>query len=177
MNKQKFYTAIGPHKLNQEQGILVERVTGILVSQGYGMRSIGGDGFDTHAFLGVISANGKYEITIPWIGFSGLAESEDGESPIIKAVNHLPNYIEVFKEVQRAFPNMCKTAGEDLFATSHLMTLLGRDLQSPAAFMLTMDLKSKNTTRAMTMAKEFNIPVFDLLQPQTLDELEAFISK
>lgn len=29
----------------------------------------------------------------------------------------------------------------------------------------------------MTMAKEFNIPVFDLIQPQTLDELEAFISK
>lgn len=167
------YAGIGARKTPAEVLALMERVARRLAARGYTLRSGGAEGADSAFEAG---ADAK-EIYLPWRGFrnnaSELFDLKNGSQAAAIASKHHP-----------AWANLSQ--GEKKLHTRNVFQVLGQGLNQPADFVLcwTPDgaesaaQRSRNTGgtgMAIAIATEFNVPVFNMANPGSLDRLSQFL--
>jgi len=162
----KFYAGIVSR---ETPPLILEQMTMLafsLESAGYCLRSGGASGADEAFEYG---ADTK-EIFFPWPGFAqcdGIVVSETSEI-----------YFEaedIAKQVHPAWRKL--TQGGRRLHTRNVFQVLGRDLETPSRFVVAWTRGGKligGTATALSIAMNHNIPIFNLADGHTNDEILAF---
>lgn len=150
----KFYTGIGARDCPTE---ILDRITKIckwLALKDYTLRSGGANGCDSAAEKGCDLANGEKEIYLPWKEFNGSHSNlvvKDKRAFEIAAKYH-PNY-----------NNLSQGAKSLQARNSH--QILGQNLDIPSQFVICYTkngLDVGGTSQALRIARDYNIPIFNL---------------
>jgi len=160
----KFYTGIGSRNTPTDILALMTEIAKVLDNDKYILRSGGAGGAD-EAFE---SATPCKRIYLPWSGFNG--KQYNGKEYLV------PSYNEQW--VLDYHPNShYLTAGMMKLMSRNTYQVLGDDLNTPSAFVVcwTSDGKaSGGTGQALRIAKDFNIPIYNLYNDE---ELETIVKK
>jgi len=159
----KFYAGIGSRETPITLEPSISQIVTELNSQGYTLRSGGADGADTFFERHAI----KKEIYLPWRSFNRNNS------------NLYTLTAEAFALAEKYHPAWDKLsqAGKKLMARN-CYQILGRDLKSPVDFVVcwTKDgHASGGTGRALRLAEDLNIPVYNLYWQDDLLKLPSRI--
>lgn len=158
------YAGIGsrqtPDEIGKYMTSLAERLRGVLT-----LRSGGADGADSFFEAG---AGEDKEIYLPWRDFNG---------------NHSPLYgvcsrAESLARKYHPAPHRLNGGTLKLMARNSYQ-VLGRNLDDPVEFVICWTPEgsgSGGTGQAIRIAKDYQIPVFDLGSPETRLRLEEFLA-
>lgn len=133
---------------------------------GFCLRSGGADGADI-AFENGVTYN--KQIFLPWNGFNG--RQENGMTYIIPEEN-----LEYVKKYHPAAHRL--KPGALKLMSRNTNQVLGPDFKTPSEFVLcwTKDGKSSGGTgQALRIAKDHNIPIFNLFNKNTLSEFKTYM--
>lgn len=159
----RYYAGIGSRKTPESLKEEIQEIVEFLESQNYILRSGGADGADL--FFEEFAT--RKEIYLPWKGFNG--SDSDLFSPS-------PDSHEIAKKYHPAWDRL-SSAGQKLMArNSH--QVLGIELETPSDFIVcwTEDGKMKGgTSQALRIAKDINIPIFNLYDGDTLTYIKNFL--
>ena len=173
MNSYKPYAGVG--NPDTPYGILTQmtQLAGRLEDMGYTLRSSGGQGGDEAFSKGTTNK----EIYIPWKKFNGYPDK-----PFCEITEDAKLIVKPFSP---AFDTLKPAVQLIIASKAHL--ILGPDLQSPVKFLVcwTPDGadKSGNCTAktgfggtAIKVAASLSIPIFNLKNADSMQELNKFIS-
>lgn len=161
----KYYSGIGSRETPQHICIIMEQEARRLDAMGYVLRSGGADGADTAFEKGATTK----EIYIPWHGFNGRFDA---------IVPEIQKAVHIAKTIHPAWGAM-GPGGKKLHARN-VFQVLGMDLETPVEFVLFWSKVYKGepiggTRTAVMLARERNIPTFNLLEDDTLWKYREFI--
>lgn len=159
----KFYTGIGSRSTPEE--IIAEMISWgtLLAKKGYILRSGGADGADSAFEQGCDLVKGQKEIYLPWKGFN------NNKSELYKVSKEA---LELASRIHPAW-GQCSFGAKKLHGRN-CYQVLGENLNSTSEFLIcwTLDGKSKGGTRtAIELAKQNNIPVYNLAIQEHTDKL------
>lgn len=162
------YTGIGSRKTPEMLLIHMTQIAEYLSSK-WTLRSGHADGADMAFEVG---CSGSKEIYVPWPTFNGCTDCIDPSTFI--------NYQEAMTIAENLHPNWaaCKQGVRKLH-TRNVYQILGKDLNTPTDLVIcwTPDGKdSGGTGQALRLARELNIPVFNLFNPQCEVDLPLYIT-
>lgn len=164
--KTMFYAGIGSRETPAYLFPIINRIVFKLEGMGYVMRSGGANGADTFFERSITDTCNK-EIYLPWKGFNG------NTSPLYGVCDAARELGKKFHPV-----NLTKQSVIDLMARN-CYQVLGRDLNTPSKFVLcwTKDGKdSGGTGQAIRVAHAYNIPVFNLYNPEkAIESLKRYL--
>ena len=169
----KYYTGIGSTKTPNEICEYMTKVAYFLGRKNYILRSGHAPRADYAFETGCDLAKGEKEIYIPWKGFNGSNS------------NLIVNDPNAFNMAERFHPYWNGlTQGVKKLHARNCHQVLGQDLNTPTEFILCWTKNGKGsggTGQALRIAKEFNIPIFDLGRYDKLnnvkEEIVLFLSK
>ena len=169
------YTGIGSRETPDEYLDECFALAGDLASNGLTLRSGGAPGADQAFEEGAAVMDGPREIYLPWPGFEAKAREKirdlDCEFPEPTAEAYV-----MAKEYHPRWGAL-SYGGRKLMARN-VHQVLGLDLLTPSLFILcwTKNGSGKGGTgQALRIAKDFNVPVYDLGLDQPQEEVIAFI--
>lgn len=156
----KYYAGIGSRETPKDVCFLMTAIAKRLASLGYTCNSGGADGADAAFERGAVI---NRQIFLPWDGFNGrniqnLTKLHGEGSYLVPPFNG---------DLVRKYhpkPDALSDAGWK-FMSRNSYQVLGKDLNTPVEFVLcwTKDGKaSGGTSQAMRIAKDYNIPIFNL---------------
>jgi len=163
------YAGIGSRETPPEIIVTMLNIGKYLAKEKWILRSGGADGADTAFETGCDSEQGQKEIFLPWKNFnkndSSLFEISGGA-------------IELAQKYHPAWGRL-KQGAQKLMARN-VYQVLGYDLKSPSDCIVcwTSDGEpSGGTGQAIRIATDFNIPVFNLWNNESVDKFKKFIKK
>lgn len=165
----KTYAGIGARATPKVVLAQMYTISRKLYYMGYTLYSGGADGAD-RAFE---EGSGKSLIFLPWDGFNNrkVSYTRDNIEYLVPQMN--------FELVQKYHPKPDKLSAKGRCLMSrNSYQVLGPDLKSPVDFVLcwTKDGKaSGGTGQALRIAQDYNIPVFNLKNENTLYDLRNFL--
>jgi hypothetical protein len=174
----KYYAGVGSRKTPYPMLMLMHALADKFEDQGYTLRSGGASGADT-AFQEGVKGSAK-EIYLPWKGFNKL--KDDPENNQIVITNH-----PLFEEAQEKAKSYHKKWDElkpfiQNLHTRNLFIVLGDDLNTPCEFMVCWapwygkgPLVQGGTGVAVRMARDNEIPVYNLLHEEHLKRMEKIV--
>lgn len=183
MKDTKHFTGVGSRQTPEPILQLMRGMSKKLCSLGWVLRSGGAEGADEYFERGWLDSNKeshtdlKAEIYLPWDNFNGKKIDE---------VNYL-GYTQrqmmdawyIVKEVHPAPGRL--TGGAKALHIRNIFQVLGRDLNTPSKFVVgyaPVDSKGNpkgGTATAFRLAKDWGIPVFNLVYSEFKDRLQSFV--
>ena len=162
MNNSLIYAGIGSRDTPVEILYIMAMIAQQMGKDGWTLRSGHAWGADAAFENGAISVNGKKQIFVPWYGFN--------HAPIDN-----PDYIrpkptpELMEFSSKFHPNWrkCNDAAK-LLHMRNACQILGLDGDAPASLVICWTREGKGgggTGQALRIAKAYNIPIFDLGDP------------
>ena len=153
---------------------ILEEMTNIgfnLAKLGWTLRSGHADGADLAFEDGAIQAGGNTEIFVPWPSFNDRFKGAD----LICA----PYNAEAEEVASRYHPNWaaCSQAAKKLH-TRNVYQIAGLDLSTPVEMVICWTKNASGaggTGQAIRIAKDLNIPIFDLADQTCWKELDQFV--
>ena len=149
----------------------IKRVAEMLEKEGYTMRCGGMEGCEDY----FEKATTRHEIHVPWNGFN------DKQSKFYFTSNHAKELAGRFQPGYDGLKPVIQT-----FLAKNVRMIMGKDLKSPAMFMVTWSedgaetiqeksIKTGNTGHAIAVASAIKIPVFNLAKPDAESRLKQFL--
>ncbi len=135
-----------------------------LARKGLTLRSGGAHGADAAFETGCDKAHGRKEIFVPWNNFNDRA-----------MLYPLPQRAFVIAEHFHPAWQHCSGGAKKLHARNCLQ-VLGPDLDTPSDFIVCWTKQSGGTQQALRIAKAYDIPVFNLIEPDALHKLLVFLA-
>lgn len=184
-----YYTGIGSRKCRKLPHVMkaLYDIAEILSKQGYTLRSGGADGADTAFELGakerlIRSPKQLYDIFLPWPGFNGRSTTDrlnyHGNVPMILD----PMARDMAKGIHRHWDSL--KSGAKQMHTRNVYQVLGADLDTPSDFLVCYaeaddeGIPKGGTRTAWVLAKQYNVPCFNLALPfDKLDFIELMSVK
>lgn len=154
MNSNKRYAGIGSREVPKEYLELIEEIALFLARKGFILRSGGAEGSDKAFERGCDKMSGEKEIWLPWAKF------EDNDSKLIVKDKRA---FEIAKKYHPYFDKLSDGAKKLQARNSH--QVLGESLEDPVLFIVCYTKNgsgSGGTGQALRIAKDLNIPIFDL---------------
>lgn len=166
------YAGIGSHKTPPHILDDMESLAIDLSSDGWTLRSGGANGADTAFELGALRNTRSAEIMLPWNGFNGRW--------IVNDVYYIPINQISLEIAERFHPawHHCSSAARKLHARN-VHQILGINLDSPVEFVVCWTpnaSRSGGTGQALRIAEHYNIPIFDVADPDQVDALSSFLN-
>lgn len=146
---------------------LMTEITIFLYGKGFILRSGGAGGADT-AFEAGVPKDAYKEIYLPW-------ESFKGNSSKLYGVGH--DAIDLAKKYHPAWERLGKYARRLIARNGY--QVLGEDLNTPAKFVVCWTVGGKlkgGTAQALRIAKDYNIPVFNLGKDKDLNHIKVCLN-
>ncbi|MFZ4217025.1 hypothetical protein ACEV6Q_04065 [Enterobacter ludwigii] len=171
----KYYTGVGSRDTPSDVLELMMKVARKLAMQGWVLRSGGAGGADTAFLRGAIDAGGVYENYVAWKGFSK------------EFTEILPDYeksLNVLSSVENLNPRIYSRSLKDSVLRLHsrnVNQVLGMNLSTPSKFVILyapedgINKVTGGTNTAYQVAKQFDIPVFNLYKSVDRSRLELFL--
>lgn len=169
------YAGIGSRKTPEPVLKYMRRLAYRLAELGFLLRSGAASGADTAFEDGCFAANGQSEIWLPWKNFNNHLDT------IYK-----PNreHFHIAKRIHPAWENLAR--GPRALHSRNIGQILGLDLVSPVDFVVcwtpdgcicSQDRKSTTggTGTAIAVASDHGIPVFNLANPNAVQNINAFV--
>lgn len=175
--KQLTYAGIGSRQTPPDIMEMMFEIADTLAKRNWILRSGHADGADLAFEKGCIEGEGKKEIYLPWNGYNGHVENYED----YLTHSSLPAHQEAMKMAQNFHPNWSAlTLGGRLLQARNSYQMLGQHMslieKSDMVICWTKNGKrSGGTGQALRLAVHYDIPIFDLALPDTLDRLEQFI--
>lgn len=176
-SKPKYYAGIGSRNTPPVVGLLMKKLAVILAHQGYILRSGAAKGADNFFEQGCLAANGPKDIYLPFPNFSGHPSRLNvvGRSALDLSAKFHPAW------------HKCDLNARKLHARNAYQ-VLGTDLQTKAIMVVcwtkdgcisgkTRSYDTGGTGQAISIATEYNIPVYNLARPDHWAKLEAYVNK
>lgn len=157
------YTGIGSRKTPHKVLGIMYGIGASLAKRGDTLRSGAADGADSSFESGCDLLNGLKEIYIPWRGFN----NKEGIY-----VSDVTQAKEIASKIHPAW-DKCSDGARSLHARN-VFQVLGADLLTPTEFVVCWTPKGEDsggTRTAIVLAKENNIPVYNLAKKEDINEL------
>ena len=152
MTEPIYYAGIGSRKTPQAILIQMKVLAFILAEKGFVLRSGGADGADSAFEQGCDRINGVKEIYLPWKRFN------ENESPLFEPDSSIRKYASQFHPVWETLSFSVKQ-----LHARNCQQVLGKDLQSPSAFVLCWTSPNHGgTSQAIRVAEANGIPVINM---------------
>lgn len=174
-----FYAGIGSRQVPREIIDDMTSIARLLEKRGWRLRSGGAHGSDLAFQLGTQVR----DIYIPWNGFNGFYDSMTGFIDVTKK----NNYREAELLAKKYHPKGAGLKGTGLkFMARNAYQVLGDDLNTPSEMIIcwtpdgvetTTTNKTGGTGQAIRMAIDLNIPVFNLYNQSSLEEVRKWFEK
>jgi len=169
-----YYAGIGSRQTPEEVLKIMDQLGYILAKKGFILRSGAAEGADSSFEKGCDRANGKKEIYLPWKGFN------NSQSDMF--YDNLPSIAE---EIAFQYhPNLYKcTFGVIKMMTRNTCQVLGKDCKTKSNFIICYCEVDSNgnekggTSQAIRVAKDKQIPIFNLFYKEKLNELKEYIKE
>ncbi|MFW6035966.1 MAG: hypothetical protein ACOCRZ_06900 [Halothermotrichaceae bacterium] len=169
MKKAAYYTGIGSRDIPTEIADVLEELGYCLARKGYILRSGASPGADTAFELGVVRAEGKFEIYLPWAEFA----KRSGQQGYIDTES-LPNYskaVNIARKYHPDFESLTEKSKKLIIRDGY--QVLGRDLKTRSKFIVcwTEDActndrqrteKTGGTGQAISIGSDLTIPIFNI---------------
>ena len=149
----KFYTGIGSREVHSHVIKMAILIAQELVKYGFILRSGGAEGMDFAFEWGCDKAGGRKEIYLPWKDFNNNKSHLYSPSPLA---------FEYASEFHPNWKNLSEGSKKLHARNSH--QILGFDLETPSRFVICYSDGSGGTEQALRIAKELNIPVYNLFE-------------
>ena len=165
----KYYTGIGSRETPREILSLMAKIATKLELDGYILRSGGASGADIAFERGIADSKNK-EIYIPWNGFNNNYTGIIGSNQ--------KGALELASKVHPAW-HRC-SAGAKKLHTRNAFQVLGSDLNIPSKFIICWTKNGQEvggTAIAIKMAKLNKVPVYNLWNKVTFDQLTKYVEK
>jgi len=159
---KRIYAGIGSRQTPEEVLELFNNIAVYLAIQGFILRSGGANGADSAFEMGCDNKQGEKEIYIPWKNFNN--------SPSEFVVNN-PDAEALARKYHPYFDRL-KPGAKKLMARNSCQ-VLGSNLDTPSDFVICWTPEGKGeggTGQAIRIAKDYNIPVFDVGGYENIDE-------
>lgn len=160
-----YYTGVGSRETPKETMKLMTSLAQLCRKSGFTLRSGGAGGADTAFEVG---AGNLKEIYLPWKGFNGN-----------KSLLFNPSF-EATEIARKIHPSWKKlTSGAQKLHSRNVHQVLGKNLDTPSSFLIAWTEGAKEvggTRTALVLAKQNNIPIFNLGHPPDYDLAERFIN-
>jgi len=157
------YTGIGAKDTPPAMLAIIEKLAAYMARQGYVLRSGAAEGASTGFEKGCVEANGKKAIYLPWRGFNGNNST----------LYNLPERaLSIVKDFNPAWSTLSES-GKKLQAR-YALALLGPELTTPSMCVICYTAGGKQkggTGQALKIAKNHNIPIFDLGEYETTPDI------
>lgn len=174
----KIYAGIGSRETPPEVIEWMETLGEQLALAGWTLRSGFADGADNAFARGAERGNGAMELYVPWPGFNDAPT----DHPAIICSQDLPLEIQNhMHDIAEAFhPNWtaCSPAAKKLHARN-VPQIIGRDLSTAVACVICWTPGGKHgggTGQAIRIAKNLQIPIFDLFNERDRELLVTFVN-
>lgn len=164
INNNMIYTGIGSRKSPDDILAKMVKIGNYFAKQNFTLRSGGAKGADSAFELGCDQASGNKEIFLPWKNF------ENKQSEFYEISNEA---LDIAKRFHPAW-NKLKQGAQKLHARN-CYQILGYDLKTPTNFVLCYTGKNGGTQQALRVAKEYNIPIFNMINNDWNTRLKDFL--
>lgn len=174
----KHYTGIGSRETPQTMCWFMHEVAFKFAQEGWILRSGGADGADKAFEEGCDEAGGDKEIYIPWNGFSGRNNSEQGVYLLGEGVEASARRI--VHEIHPAPDKLTK--GALALHARNCYQVAGLELKLPSRMLLCYAKTDKNgdalggTRTAWMYAKQFAIKSFNLYIPEHYQRVKEWLN-
>lgn len=165
----KYYAGIGSRETPQDVMDLMTKIATKLARMDIILRSGGADGADTAFSDGVKNDSGK-QIFLPWVGFNN--------STGVFLGSKMADAEKIAKKYHPRW-NKCSKGAKALL-TRNTFQVLGANLDNCSDFVIcwTKDGRaSGGTGQALRIAKDYNIPIFNLKKDDHRAQLEKFVEQ
>jgi hypothetical protein len=183
----KYYTGVGSRQTPIDTCNFIQDLANRLGADGWTVRSGGAAGADHAFYSGTCmrdDARGGYwprEIYMPWRNFQGLRSDTPG---LIEPYDTSAYYGLMQQAIRIAagiHPNWaaCREGAVRLHARN-VFQVLGRDLQTPSRFLICWTPGGDEvggTRTAIVLARQYDIPVFNLALPEVQRRLTAWVTR
>jgi len=169
-----FYTGIGSRSTPPHVLQYMTLVAAGAAQRGWVLRSGGAPGADSAFEAGALQADGAKEIYLPWDGFGGRTAASTSYPGYF--FPGAPLWGEAAKLAQKYHPAWDRVGrGERALHTRNVFQVLGRDLNTPSNFVLCWtDPDRGGTTQALRIARDYEIPIFNLWLAGGQERFEAY---
>lgn len=164
------YAGIGSRETPSSTLAVMESLGRELASRGHLLRSGAAKGADQAFEEGCDQMGGPKEIYLPWPGFNNHSNTAKG----ICAYPTL-NGMQLAREFHPNWEACSRDA--KLFHARNSHQIFGWDMGTPADLVICWTPNasgSGGTGQALRIARHFDIPVFDLADPESFDKLDDF---
>lgn len=179
-----YYTGVGSRKTPKTQCDALRAIAYRLACAGYTVRSGGAEGADTAFEDGakqhlIRSPKQFYDIYLPWDGFEGRRKGFNHHTPEDCPPLLWQKATEMAKDVHPKWENCSR--GDKTLHTRNVFQVLGHALDTPSLFLICwaeVDRKgipTGGTATAWRIAKEHNVPCYNINTTFDLFELEDFL--
>lgn len=172
-NQRKLYAGIGSRQTPPDILGIMTKLGHLYALDGWILRSGHATGADTCFEYGCIKGTGAKEIFLPWDGYNGAyhSDTDNGYYVINDSVA-----MQVAAEFHPAW-NRCSPGAKKLHARN-MQILLGADLQTPVHAIVCWTPGAEitgGTGQALRVAEKYNIPVFNLADPNVRAKVDEYI--
>jgi hypothetical protein len=169
----EYYTGIGSRNTPIDVLETMVKIAAYLERLGYTLRSGGAAGADSAFEQGAVTRD--MEIYLPWIGFNNRP-SDPPYYPMEKMSLKLMNIAaEITEKYHPAWQYLSVPAAK--LHIRNAFQVLGQDLKTPSKFIVCWTGPAGGTTQALRIAEAQKIPVFNLTNPNAIDDLKSFLRK
>jgi len=166
--KYNYYTGIGSRSTPKILEPILFGIAKKLEENDFILRSGGADGADKFFELGALSNLGRSQIFLPWKFFNYSHSS---------LFNINPQAFTIAKQIHPNW-NVLTDNSKKLHARN-VHQVLGEHLNSPSLFLICWTPNGKiigGTATAINLAKEYNIPVFNLGKSDKIPDPNTFVN-
>ena len=168
----------GGHHLPKEMEPVAEQIGEQLAHAGWLYRGGYEEPGLIHMDIGVMMANGKREIFIPWQGFNTGMHKRNG----VLVCHCLPNHIQAIEYAQQAYPTFKQEMDSiQMYWVRNMYLLLGEKLDTPADVVIYYqegDTTSKTGSEYLVgAAQSIGIPCFNIENQEGMDALTEFVTE
>jgi len=161
----RYVTGVGSHETPLDIRSKIFQLSKILISSGFILRSGGANGADSYWEEAFDRYMGRKEIFLPWRGFNKNRSTLYNEPPQ-EAYDIAAKIHPVWHKLSASVKNL---------HARNVLQVLGKDLQTPSELVVcwTSDGKaSGGTATAINLAKEHQIPVYNLFNKEDESSLD-----
>ncbi len=167
-----YYTGIGSRETPDEVLQMMIKIGAMCAKKSFILRSGGADGADKAFEQGCDKFNGEKEIYLPWKGFNGSQSS----------LYDLPKSHLAEEMAFKYHPNLYASKPPVVkLMTRNSYQVMGGDLKTKSSFVVCYCAVSENgkliggTSQALRIAKDKNIPIFNLYFKDQLELFKQFV--
>lgn len=172
----KYYSGIGSRKTPVEIRSVLTEIAEKLAKKGYVLRSGGAAGADQSFEAGCLNAGGAMEIFLPWNKYEGKT-ADQSQYMYTRELDY--NSYSIAKRLAETYHPTWDTLTNSVkqLHTRNVHIVLGVQCDTPSRFVVcyTEDENYGGTSQALRIARQLEIPVFNLAKDNSVPDLVSFL--